>query len=85
MADDAVLRQKVETLDGSRALVNRAKAAVRIEDIKGLLAIPTALKAQKVTGTVSVAAYNNLVDDVTALRDVLAVVATALQGRLGRS
>jgi hypothetical protein len=79
-----VLREKVETLDGSRQLGSKSKAAVRIDDLAGLLRIPEKLKSAKVTSTVTAADYNNLVDDVTMLHTRLRAVVAQLQGRLGR-
>lgn len=79
-------QQDLETLAAVRrnTVTNRSKAAVRIDDLSGLLQIPDTLKSEKVTGTVSDTDFNNLVDDVQMLHTRLRAVVAALRTRLGR-
>lgn len=76
-------REKLETLDGSRGRNARRRAAVRIEDVEGLLLVTQKLKAQKAAGsTPTKAEFDALVDDVNALHKQLVAVSSALQARL---
>jgi hypothetical protein len=83
MSDD-VLRQKIEELDGSRRLGNRGRAAVRLDDLDGLLQLPEQLKSEKVASTVTAAAFNALVDDVHTIHTRLRAINVSLRGRRGR-
>lgn len=82
---DAVARQRLELLDGSRLpAVKRGQAAVRLDDLSELLRLPDKLKAAKVTGAPTMADYNNLFEDVSELHTRLLVVVDALRTRQGR-
>ncbi len=85
VADDAILRQKIETLDGSRQTGNIGRAAVRLDDLNGLLQLPETLTAAKAAGATPTAAeFNALVADVQTLHRRLAAVYAALRARRGR-
>lgn len=80
-----ILKQKIETLDGSRRGGNAGRAAVRIEDLDGLLALPDTLKSAKAAGTAPTATeFDALVDDVQAIHRRLRAVMSALRARRGR-
>ncbi|MPZ36691.1 MAG: hypothetical protein GEU95_01290 [Rhizobiales bacterium] len=81
---DEVARQKLEELDGSRRLGNRDRAAVRLGDLNGLLALPDAPKSEKVVSSVTAADFNALVEDVHTIHTRLRAVIVALRGRRGR-
>lgn len=75
--------EKVEVLDGSRRGDARRRAAVRIEDLAGLLELPPKLQAAKAAGsTPTQAEFDALVADVQTLQVRLIAVVTALQTRL---
>ncbi len=76
------LQEKVEVLDGSRQSGSIRKAAVRIEDLSGLLDLPPTLKSTKVTAAPTMDEHNALVDDVQSLFNRLRALADALQGKL---
>ncbi|SFV31384.1 hypothetical protein SAMN05216456_1324 [Devosia crocina] len=79
---DARLVEDLELLVGSRAR-GKSRAAVRIEDIEALLQVPRNLRSKKAAGaTVDPAEFNALVDDLTALYDIMRSLADALQGRV---
>lgn len=85
MASDATLRQTIEELDGSRRLGNRGRAAVRLDDLNGLLQLPETLKSAKAAGaTPTQAEFDLLVEDVHALHRRLLAVYEALRGRRNR-
>lgn len=76
-------REKLETLDGSRGRNALRRAAVRIEDVDGLLLVTQKLKAQKAAGSSPTKAeFDALVDDVNTLHKQLVAVSSALQARL---
>lgn len=80
-----LLRQRVDELDGSRQMAATGRAAVRINDLSGLLALPETLKSAKAAGsTPTKAEFDALVEDVTTLHLRLRALVTALRGRLGR-
>jgi len=82
---DNVLRQKVETLDGSRRLADRGRAAVRLDDLNGLLALPETLKSAKAAGsTPTKAEFDALVDDVHELHRRLMNIVGVVRARRGR-
>lgn len=74
------LQEKVEILDGSRSGARR-KAAVRIEDLDGLLDLPQ-IQAKEITAAPTAAQYNTLVRDVKRLGETLSLLSKALRGRL---
>jgi hypothetical protein len=84
MDADRVLREKVETLDGSRQLGAKGKAAVRLDDFAELMRLPERLQSVAVSGSVTVAAFNNLVEDVTLLHKSLLAAVDAMRERRGR-
>lgn len=75
-------QQELETLAGIRRK-DTSQAAVRVADLDGLLQIPDTLKSAKVTGSVTVADFNKLVDDVTMLHTRLRAVIAAIRARRG--
>lgn len=84
MARDAdTLRQKVEELDGTRR-GNVGRAAVRLDDLNGLLRMPETLKSVAVSGTPTDAEFNTLLEDVQMLHTRLRAVVQALRVRRGR-
>jgi hypothetical protein len=77
------LKEKIETLDGSRSKQNRRKAAVRLEDLAGLLALPPELKSAHAAGDAPTAAeFDALVDDVHEIQRRLTALRDALQARI---
>lgn len=81
--DLTVLKERLEALDGSRR-TNVGRAAVRLDDMRGLFEMPRDLKSARADGSVSVAEFNALVDDVHAVHAALRVLVNALRGRRGR-
>lgn len=80
---DAIVKEKLETLDGSRGRQALSRAAVRLEDLQGILELPAKLKAVHAAGAEPTAAeFDALVDDVGELLRALNVVVAALQARL---
>ena len=74
--------EMIETLAGARRHDGAGRAAVRINDLAGLLQVPARLKSAKAAGaSVSVEEHNALVDDIHALHRRLVAVAQALQAR----
>ena len=81
---DDRLREQVETLDGSRSR-DRSRAAVRVQDLDGLLKIQQRLQAAKAAGAAPTKAeFDALLTDVEFIRARLYEVMQALQGRLLR-
>lgn len=80
---DAQQKERLEILDGSRSRSAIRKAAVRIEDLTGILELSAKLKSVKAAGAAPTAAeFDALVDDVAMLQLRLLAVAQALQARL---
>jgi hypothetical protein len=80
---DDRLREKVETLDGSRRKDAIRRAAVRIEDIEALLQIGQVLKSAKAAGAAPTAAeFDALVADVADIHRRLVAITQALQVRV---
>jgi hypothetical protein len=75
--------EKLELLDGSRNKEARRKAAVRIEDVAGLLNIAK-LKTQTLVADPTMADFNSLLADLREISDRLNSVAAAIQERLIR-
>jgi hypothetical protein len=74
------LRERLDTLNGDR---DRSRAAVRVEDLKGLFELPARLKSAKAAGAAPTKAeFDALVDDVAALHRRLKALHDALQKRL---
>lgn len=85
MATDAQLRQIAEELDGSRQLGNKGRAAVRLDDLNGLLALPEDMKSVKAAGaTPTQAEFDALYEDVRAMWLRQQAVIQALRSRRGR-
>jgi hypothetical protein len=83
-ADDDQLRQRLDELDGSRR-PNKGRAAVRLDDLNGLLQLPDALKSAKAAGaTPTKAEFDLLVEDATMILTKLRSVVAALRARRGR-
>lgn len=82
--NDPVLRQKIDTLDGSRRQ-NVGRAAVRLDDLNGLLAMPETLKSEKAAGSAPTKAeFDALVGDVHEMHRALVRVVGVLRARRGR-
>ena len=82
---DELLRQKIETLDGSRRLGESGRAAVRFDDLNGLLALPEKLKSVKAAGsTPTQAEFDALVDDVYELHRRLLNIVGVIRTKRGR-
>lgn len=80
---DATMREKLETLDGSRRRDAVTKAAVRIEDLALLLQVPPRLRSDKAAGSEPTKAeHDALVADMQDLHRALIGVAQALQRRI---
>lgn len=76
-------KEVLDLLAGRRSGKARRQAAVRIEDLGGLLELPLKLKAAKAAGaTPTKAEFDALVADIHALHRCLLVVVTALQSRV---
>lgn len=75
--------ERLDTLDGSRTGRARRKAAVRIEDLAGLLELPQTLSAAKAAGaTPTQAEFDALLADVRTLHRRLTAIVDALQARI---
>jgi len=83
--DAEVLRQKIGELDGSRRQ-NVGRAAVRLDDLNGLLQVSDTLKSTKADDSIGVTVdeFNALIDDVVMLHTRLRAVVAALRVRRGR-
>jgi hypothetical protein len=81
---EQLYREKLEILDGSRAgnVSVKRRAAVRIEDLIGIIQILPKVQAVALAGAPTAAQYNTLLADVTKLHDQLIIVAKALNARL---
>lgn len=80
---DPKLKEKLEVLDGSRGRKAIRQAAVRIEDLSGLLLLPESLTAAAAAGsTPTKAEFDKLVADVSTLHLRMLAVIEALQARL---
>ena len=79
--------QELETLAGIRRMgANAGQAAVRLDDLNGLLRLPDTLQSVKATGgqAPTEAEFNALVEDVHLLHTRLLAVIAALRVRRGR-
>ena len=77
--------QELETLAGIRRMgANTGQAAVRLDDLNGLLRMPDTLKSVAVSGTPTDAEFNTLLEDVQMLHTRLKAVVNALRVRRGR-
>ena len=84
-------REKLDVLAGNRVGERRA-AAVRVEDLTGILQIRSKLQATHAADAAAAptqaefnaltASYNNLFNDVERLHELLRVTAAALQRRI---
>lgn len=86
MASEAdVLKERLDQLDGSRRHGNLGRAAVRLDDLNGLLVLPETLQSVKAAGsTPTKAEFDALVDDVQELHRRLKAIVSALRTRRGR-
>lgn len=76
-------KEVLDLLAGRRSGKARRQAAVRVEDLAGLLELSPKLKAKKAAGaTPTKAEFDALVDDVAALHRVLLIVVNAIQARV---
>jgi len=76
-------REILELLAGRRTGKARRQAAVRIEDVAGLLELPPRLKSMKASGaTPTKAEFDALAADVKALHQALLVIKNAIQSRI---
>jgi hypothetical protein len=77
--------QELQVLAGYRQSAAIGRAAVRLDDLAGLLSLPDNLKAAKAAGaTPTKAEFDALVDDVQTLQLRLRAVIAALRARRGR-
>lgn len=78
--------EDIQVLAGSRRLGNRGGAAVRLDDLAGLLQMPMTLQSAKAAGaTVTVDEFDALVDDVHEMHRRLLAIVDALRARYGRT
>jgi hypothetical protein len=78
-----IAQEILDELDGSRSRTSKGRAAVRIEDLTGIVQLRQRMQAIAAAGsTPTKAEYDALVRDVSAVRQALAIVAEALQRRL---
>ncbi|MRX32802.1 hypothetical protein [Aminobacter sp. MDW-2] len=75
------LTETVDTLAGKRPRAAE-KAAVRIEDLAGLLLLTPKIKASRAGAAPTADEFNALVDDVKAIHDRLSTIVQALQPKL---
>lgn len=74
--------EMIETLAGARRHDGAGRAAVRLDDLAGLLQVAPRLKSAKAVGaSPTKAEFDALVDDVHALHRRLLAVAQALQAK----
>jgi hypothetical protein len=78
--EEQSLKEKIETLDGSRSK-DRQRAAVRITDLSELMRLST-VRSSDVTSAPTAAEYNKLRADVLELNNRLQAVILDLQERL---
>lgn len=84
-SETELLKQKIELLDGSRRGGNPGRAAVRLDDLNGLLVLPEQLKSVKAAGsTPTQAEFDALVADVHEIHRRLVAILGALRARRGR-
>lgn len=87
-----IIGERLDVLAGTRTR-DKMAAAVRIEDLIGILQVPQKVQATKAANAAGatptqaeynalVASYNNLVNDITKLETQLSIVAAALHKRL---
>lgn len=82
--NDKRLQEDIEVLAGTRGRSSK-RAAVRVEDLAGLLQVPERLKSAKAVGTTPTKAeFDALVEDVATLHTRLRQVVSALQDRVVR-
>lgn len=77
--------EALEVLAGIRRQ-NVGQAAVRLDDLSGLLTMPESLKSTKADDSIGVTVdqFNALVEDVTMLHTRLRAIVAALRTRRGR-
>jgi hypothetical protein len=83
MIDWTVLQQRIDELAGTRRS-NVGRAAVRLDDLNELLRIPEEMKAETASGSISVANFNALLNDVREVHKALRAVASIIRGKRGR-
>jgi hypothetical protein len=76
-----IITERLDVLAGTRTR-DKSEAAVRIQDLIGILQIPTNLASKPAAAAPTKAEYDALLRDVTALQTQLRLVATALHDRL---
>lgn len=74
------LKEKIETLDGSRR-GEKSRAAVRIEDLADLMNLPI-MKSADVTSAPTASDFNALRQDVRAMNQRIRALAEVLRGRM---
>lgn len=83
MTPEARYIEMLEVLAGVRVKTQRGRAAVRIEDLEGLLEIPERLQAKPAAGAAPTKAeFDALVRDVDTMRLRLFAAQTALALRM---
>jgi hypothetical protein len=79
----AIDRETLYLLAGLRSKGDAMKkAAVRIEDVIGIVQFPAKLQSAKVSAAPTQSDYNALQHDVAKMQEALMMVATALNARL---
>jgi hypothetical protein len=78
---EVVDRELLYTLAGKR-IKERGQAAVRIDDLNGILQLPPKPQVKAVSAPPTAAEYNLLKRDVEKLYEQLALVAAVLQGKI---
>lgn len=82
---DEASKQRLDELAGVRQRGATGRAAVRIEDLQGLLSLPESLKSAAAAGSAPTKAeFDALVDDVGAIHRRLVAIMSALRSRQGR-
>lgn len=81
---DILQKEKLETLDGSRAKTTAAKRrqAVRVADLAPILEVADRLQSAQVSGSPTQAEHNALQADVAALHRRLAALSDAIAAKL---
>jgi hypothetical protein len=83
IASEDGLREKLETLDGSRVRANKRQQAVRIDDLGSVLRMREKMSAVKAAGAAPTAAeFDALLADVEELWNRVREIHDALQKKL---
>lgn len=82
--DVSKLKEPIEVLNGTRNRQSLSKSAVTFSDLSALRGVSSSTKANKVpaNSTVSAAAYNALVDDVSELKRIIGQISNIVDYKL---